>query len=314
MAVIYQYLLHNVVKSPDDITIFGSNHHEKKDVDVNDWIRKYSNVIMTDISLSIDQMKKLYKKLGNNFLWFDHHAPVIREAAENGLSEIIGKRETDRSAIMCAYDYFYNPFNLDLRLNPNETRCPLLLLVLSAYDSFTFDNWGFRKDYASNVNTGVVNTFNLQAEDIIHYVDYYMNGFQNLSDFNQFNDKEIEKFRQNGEQFDKAYYQRIANTIRDWGFEVTVDGNRKALAVVCSSLVGSQCFQTVKDEYPSGVIFKRGKNGVWTISLYNTDEKDKSFHCGEYVKKKYGGGGHLGAAGCEVPESTVMKIFKTNKL
>ena len=50
------------------------------------------------------------------------------------------------------------------------------------------------------------------------------------------------------------------------------------------------------------------------LSLYNTNRDDHSFHCGDYLKKNYGGGGHEGAAGAQITETQFIKILKTKTL
>ena len=63
----------------------------------------------------------------------------------------------------------------------------------------------------------------------------------------------------------------------------------------------------------NGIIFKRMSDGKWGISLYNTN-LDDTFHCGEYLKKNYKGGGHVGAAGCQVTEAKFKRMLKTKTI
>ena len=61
------------------------------------------------------------------------------------------------------------------------------------------------------------------------------------------------------------------------------------------------------------MIFKHNPSGEWTISLYNIYEDDW-FHCGEYLKRIFGGGGHVGAAGATLSENEFIKaeIYESN--
>ena len=63
----------------------------------------------------------------------------------------------------------------------------------------------------------------------------------------------------------------------------------------------------------NGIIFKRNSDSTWTISLYNVNDDD-DFHCGEFLLKKYKGGGHKGAAGCTLKESKFIKMLKTKEI
>ena len=101
--------------------------------------------------------------------------------------------------------------------------------------------------------------------------------------------------------------------VHDYGQEFTInDGTgRKCIALFIQGPTSSLIFSSIKNEYTNGVVFKHLKCGDWGISLYNTDIKyDSEFHCGEYLKKNYGGGGHAGAAGCKVTEEQFIELLK----
>ena len=61
-----------------------------------------------------------------------------------------------------------------------------------------------------------------------------------------------------------------------------------------------------------GLVFKHSPNGNWVMSMYNINEDERT-HCGEFLKKKYNGGGHKGAAGCTFTEAQFIKILN-NKI
>ena len=96
-------------------------------------------------------------------------------------------------------------------------------------------------------------------------------------------------------------------------YQLNVDG-RNALALFMQDQTSSMVFASVKDKFTNGIVFKHKKDGTWTVSLYNTNSDDHSFHCGEYLKKNYGGGGHEGAAGAQISETQFIKILKTKTL
>ena len=313
MALLYQHLLHVLKVRPEDIDLFGADYDMMSKADINDWLKTYSNILMTDISLPIDKMKKIADKFGVNFVWCDHHAPIINECNANGLSTIPGSRLIDRSAIWNVYDYLYNSFHLSFDDPGNKVRKPELLLCLSAFDSFTFDKWGYNKDYVTDIMEGCNIEFDLNPEAVIRYIDMYINGFESDDAFYMFNEKECTRFFNMGKVYLNARNKDIARHVSEYGSEFKV-GNRKACAIVTVDMKGSDVFKSVKDEYQNGIIFKRLNNGRWVISLYNTDYEDESFHCGEYLKKHYKGGGHVGAAGAQIDEDVFFKILKSKKL
>lgn len=314
MAIIRNYLINHLEISPDDIELFGANYEEMNKADIDEWIKKYNSVIMTDISLPLAKMKKLYKEFGNNFVWIDHHAPIIKECDENKLDVIPGSRLIDRSAILNAYEFLYNPFHLSYDDVFNEIVKPEFLIILSAFDSFTFEKWGYNKKFVEDVNTAVTNEFNLEPGKVIEAIDMYMSKLDNSHAFKEWENDLIYHFYNKGRDYNKIQEQIKERTVKEFGSEFKVDKDRKGCVLFIQNAVGSQWFECVKDEYQNGIIFKRMKTGRWIISLYNIDNDDKSFNCGEYLRKKYGGGGHLGAAGCQVDEETFIKILKSKKL
>lgn len=311
MAIMVHHLTKECGWSQDEIFLFGANYQEMSEVDVDEWLRTYDNITMTDISLPYEKMKKIYETLGDHFLWVDHHAPIINETNQKGLGSIRGSRRTDRSAILNMWDYLYNPTHQDTRNSGNELPNPELLNVLSAFDSFTFDLWGYDKEYVTDVNTAVTNKFMLNPNKIIDFVDDYI--FDLKENCGTYSEKMLLTFWSEGHEFNKIMLQKQYDTVDEYGGEFMV-GDRTACAIFESSGKGSQWFGKVKDKYQCGIIFKRQKCGRWTISLYNTDYTDTSFHCGEYLKEHFGGGGHVGASGAQISEEQFIEILKSRKL
>ena len=96
----------------------------------------------------------------------------------------------------------------------------------------------------------------------------------------------------------------------DWFIENT---NRKCIVLFMQGQTSLIMFDSVKHIYSNAAVFKRTATGYWTMSLYNTNTND-NFHCGEYLKEKYNGGGHQGASGCTLSESKFLKMLKTKTI
>lgn len=269
--------------------------------DFNNWFTKYDNVIMTDISISNDEMmKKCCNILRNKMIWLDHHAPAIK--ASTNYFDVPGTRDATRSAILLAWKYFFDP--LDEAYSNGDV--PFILRALSAWDSFTFEKEGIPKDVAYDINAGVTLSFKLSLEparefirDIIYAVD------------NNTPDLDFHTVYQNtGHIVNEYKAQALSDMIDNYGdFEWTVDG-RPAAAVFTQAPTSSIMFCKYKDRIKNGMVFKRNTNGSWTVSLYNSDNDD-TFNCGSYVKKVYGGGGHIGAAGCVISEEVFTDLLKS---
>ena len=105
-------------------------------------------------------MVELKKMFGSNFCWIDHHAPVIKESFKLKFDDVSGERNTFKSALLNAYKYYYDPFDIDY----NEGKCPEILRILSAYDSWSYEREGYTLDYVMAVNKAVTYTFNEDGE------------------------------------------------------------------------------------------------------------------------------------------------------
>ena len=67
---------------------------------------------MVDISFNnAKRMLKLKKMFGPKFVWCDHHKPIIDESFRLGFDDVNGIRDTSKSAILCVYQYLFDPFN-----------------------------------------------------------------------------------------------------------------------------------------------------------------------------------------------------------
>ena len=327
MAIIYNYLIHELHVDRKNIDLFGADYNDMgricidKGADemntIDKFMEDYTNIIMTDISFNdANVMKKLHKKLGNNFCWIDHHAPIIKESFVQKFDSCSGLRDTHRSAILNAYKYFYDVF--DEYYNA-KNKLIELFRILSAWDSFTFEQEGFELDYVRNVNEGVNIEYNLKVDNIIRLVEWiiyckadstetYDDHCQKISDL-------IEQLYLNGNKYNTIQNNRYGKLCSDYGepYKLNVDG-RNALALFMQEQTSSMIFTSVKDKFTNGIVFKHKKDGTWSVSLYNTNCDDHSFHCGDYMKKNYGGGGHEGAAGAQITESQFIKILKTKTL
>jgi oligoribonuclease NrnB/cAMP/cGMP phosphodiesterase (DHH superfamily) len=315
MAIMYDYLTRVMNVPKEQIVLSGCNHNEISNISLDkQFFKTYENVIITDISFKAPQMEKLYKKLGNKLIWIDHHKPIIQEV--NKLCMIEGSRSTTISAILNMWNWLYNPFNLDTHDEENGLPNPELLNILSAYDSWSFDIWGYDKEYVRNVNTGVHNAFNLDVETIIEYVSNYVQYINGTLPYKLKEDQQsdvIREFEIQGERYNKTEDLKRHKIVRENGSLFTVAGDHKACVIFETSGYGSNYFSEVKDEYRHGIIFRHLKDGNWALSLYNTHDEDE-FHCGEYLKSKYGGGGHTGAAGCQLTEEQFLQVLTSKSL
>lgn len=318
VAIIYNYLVHELNVSKENITLEGTTYNLLKNKYFNnDTIKElsnnYTNVILTDVSFNdISRMKQLKETFGTNFIWIDHHKPIIDESYINKFDDVPGWRDTSRSALLNAYRYFYDPLDekyMNLKFENNISLFPELLRILSAYDSWSFKREKLREDYVRNVNKGVTVFFNLDINKVIDYIEDVLYGdlIPRTVEMKKF----IAQMSKLGKQLIEYDVMLATNQIREYGdFEWEING-RKAVMIMFQGPTNSQMFVSLKNtEYKNGFVMKYLPTGEWNLSLYNINE-DPSFHCGEYMKKIFGGGGHAGAAGAVISEKKYLKLLKT---
>lgn len=282
--------------------------------DIDNWKKKYDVVIMTDISFSdISKMSYMYHKFGNNFIWIDHHKPAIKASYKNKYDAAVGERDSNHSAILLAFKYFYDPINEFY----NNGKAPKLFRVLSAWDSFTYFKEGFTLEYVRDINKGVTETFNLNYDDVYRFVHTYIHSwlceddYEDAYNFKTMDSGSLIKFKEAGHKYNVYDDKRNESIVmNDGDMSWNVNG-RAACALFLQGATNSLMFKCVADKVQNGIVFKHKPDGNWVMSVYNTNIDDK-FHCGEYLKEKYSGGGHAGAAGCTLSQDKFIEVL-TNK-
>ena len=311
-AAIAEYAIANAIEAKNDTSFVympvdysTMNSINKESIDY--WVANYDIVVMTDMSFSdVRMMKYLVDSLGDRFIWIDHHKPAIDASVDNGYADVSGERTTTRSAILLAFKYF---FDSDDTMYINR-EIPVLLRMLSAWDSFSYEKEGYSWDDVRALNVGVTQETKLDYDIVYGLVDEIMNDWKTN---NVCYSHVIDHFIAVGKtyiQFDERRWKKIINEYGDFDWSVA---GRPACTLFCQDHTSSFIFKTAPLNIRNGIVFKHMKNGNWTMSLYNV-HNDDIFHCGEYLKKKYNGGGHLGAAGCILTEDQFIDILKAKKI
>lgn len=299
MAIIYNYLITEKCVNKDNIKLFGADYNDLDKLSLDDdLIKNSTHIYISDVSFdTVEKMIQLKEMFGENLVWIDHHKPMIDNSISKGFDDINGLRDTKHSALYNAFKYLYPTHDI-----------PELFKLLSAWDSWSYDAEGIDFDLCKYINIGVNNIYNLNPDYIINYVYlliYIYNDYINPPDIDEL--YEIGKFE--AKILDRTY----ENNVKAYGdFSWTVNG-RTACAMFIQGPSNSQMFKVCKDKVQNGIVFKRLPDSNWAISLYNTDNQH-DFHCGEYLKKRFNGGGHEGAAGCQISEELFINILKQKKI
>lgn len=328
-ALFYDYLINRMGCKLEDLCFIGADYNIlaefSRDNKVEDLHWDFENIIMTDISFNdVSYMKKLWKEFGTNFVWCDHHAPIIKASFENKFSDIPGIRDTGRSAILNVWKFLYDQFDEAYNLK----KVPELLRILSAYDSWTFEKECYDFEYVRNVNKAVTINYNLnlgKARYLVHdlYITYVENKPSSMSLI--YKDapliKELHEEGKKLNEYDDIVMKDIIEKYGDCSWRLSIydkktckESFRDACAIFHEGQSNSTFFKSLKNtNIKNGIVFKHQPNGNWVVSLYNVDDED-SFHCGEFMKRSYNGGGHKGAAGCTLSKAQFINILKTKLL
>lgn len=243
-----------------------------------DTIEKNELVIMVDFGLQpFSDMIKLNNLA--DLIWIDHHATALDNHEKSG-EPIDGIRRLDSAGCELTWEYF----------NPSE-QIPRSVYYLGRYDI-----WKHEEDpYILLFQYGMQQFKDTSPEsDVWTSLLPNSNSFKNYVNGNI--DKElVSKITEDGKIIQK--YQEAINdkSVKALAFDVTFEGLRGIAANIGRS--SSLYFESLWDEdkYDIMIPFCR-KNGTWTVSLYTTKE---NINVGE-IAKKYGGGGHKGAAGFQI--------------
>jgi len=237
-----------------------------------DKIQPNEKIFMVDFSLQpFDGMERL-----NNICmlhWIDHHKTAIDEAHKRSFLAYQQHIENGLAGCELTWEYIYG----------KSCTTPLGVRLLGRYD--VWDNSDSRTLPFQYGMRNFANTFpdNIELWEKIFSSDSFCETIIEQGELL------LEYERKQNEKFCKAY-----------SFETVFDG----MKAICANrgFCNSKLFDSVYDpsRHHLMISFVRMKypKKLWTVSLYSTRE---DVDCGA-IAKKYGGGGHNGAAGFQTKE------------
>jgi len=232
-----------------------------------DEISKNEEVYIVDFSLKNKEVFNRLLSITKNIVWIDHHISAIKKF--KGYENIKGIRvDTYPAACLLCWKYCYPliaaPFFVDL---------------VSDYDTWKYNFGDKTRDLVAAAQS-MENTHPLNRE----FWRLVLN-----------NDLEtIEKIRENGSKIRQIQEMQRKSFVNNYSFKIDFEGVK---TIACNKMdSGSLLFEGLENikDYDMMLSFQYcGKSKLWEFSLYST----KSYiNCSE-IAKKYGGGGHRGAAG-----------------
>lgn len=242
-----------------------------------DFLKPGDEVIIVDYSFLPEEMKWL--KECCQIIWLDHHISAIRDSIQHGYDSLNGIRKVGISGAEIAWKWVYP-----------EGSLPKFVKLVGEYDTF-------RNAYTKFFDTEVIPFF-FGAETFLPGLnplnfgkETYLFDLKNLSGLTKkfvnvglviFHHEKAVCAKIN---HDSAYVRNL------WG-----------LRVLClnTSAVGSLCLTVPKTYDPEkhDMMLTYSYNGKrWTYGFYTDDQRHPEVDCSA-IAKRYGGGGHPGAAGC----------------
>lgn len=315
-VILKHYLMNNLSVEETEIELLPATYNLLNTIQKTkaheQWLKDFKHIIMTDISFNDSNMMVWLKdNFKDNFTWFDHHAPIIKESITKNFDTVNGIRSSHDSAIYHVWTYLYDPFK--------EREVPKVIKLLSAWDSWTYEREGIDAEYCRAFNKGFTICSKLS-------VKWWMKHMQLVMGDSQDNSDEINEILKAGLNKIEEEDNENKDMLRVNGDATWTVNGIPTIMVVTSGQTSSYMFRSLKKDNPDkdslqiGAVFKHCNNGNWTLSLYNIydwkgDRTNKFyFHCGEYLKLKYNGGGHEGAAGCTIDVDQFYFMLKSKTI
>lgn len=234
------------------------------------------DVYMLDLSLPKQMMISLAYRSEGQFFWFDHHKTAIDDMGE---ADIRGTREVGKAACIIAWEYFY----------PEEV-LPLGVELLGQYDVWDLD--GVR-DW-----DGMVMPFQYfwKYQSTMPHPDIN----SPLKALLHWDESAVEDMVSRGVTILDYQKRQCVNQAEIYAHEETFNVGGGEYRVICinSNLRNSMALEGAFNfnRHDFMCVYVRLK-GQWVVSFYHPNPK--KIDVGK-IAKCFGGGGHAGAAGCQL--------------
>jgi len=228
-----------------------------KQISFADMVQPGEEVIIVDFSFKPDKMEEL-EKITNNIIWIDHHKTILDHPFNT--PRIEGIRDIEHSGCYWAWRFYHSMLPM-----------PMAVELISDYDTWTLampDSKAFRfgLDLYDHGPTADIWVQLLSLDSGSKCIEIVQQGETVLKFIGNFGQDYIKSY---GFKTEFECFQCIAQGV--YGF-------------------GSTFFGDLIEQYDICIAYEfNGRN--WIVGLYSV-KTDVSV-----IAKKYGGGGHKGAAG-----------------
>jgi oligoribonuclease NrnB/cAMP/cGMP phosphodiesterase (DHH superfamily) len=281
------FIEYNKYNKRDKLILMPSDYD--KELDYNSFIKPDDIVYCFDFKPDIKKILDITEM----FVWIDHHKTAIESEYNN--DSIKGIRSDKFAACELVWRYFFSNEKF-----PELFKVPLAVQYIGNYDS-----WKWKELVDSN---------NDDDNQLGYNSCYFYEGMLSeprifdMLDLCIFNSKDSDKWVdiiiRRGKIVDRFLTQDSSEVIKNNAYKSELDG----YSCYCCNTTrhSSLLFDSIDDEYDVMVAYNFNGNN-WCVSLYS---KNKNVDVSD-IAKKYGGGGHKGAAGFTA--ETIPKFLKINK-
>lgn len=252
-------------------------------------------ICVLDVSFGKDTfpIMKDWRERDKGVLWIDHHKGILEET-ESWPIHIPGRREIGEAACELAYNHFFG-------------HCHLVVKYLSAYD--VWNKSIFDWEDVMNVQ------YAMRAE-----IGLNVHKMQNFIENIDFNDEigQLSELRRKGKAVRDFLAVKNQGEVENYSFIGKIDGEK---ALFMNTLeFNLTTFQSKTPDWLDGkevkflAPFAVQPNGLVRFSLYQTEGKFDVDCC--EMAKRFGGGGHKGAAGFQikVDDGRFVEFLKTHEI
>lgn len=240
-----------------------------------------SNVIMCDVALPMENMQQI-ADISESFTWIDHHISSINtykeycKTTECDWIVELPKGDENISACELTWRHFYGGIP------------PTAIQLLGTYDTFRHKG--------------------TEDEDKVLYFQKIANervdSPKKAKIYLHLSDKTIEEWLGSGKIIKEKEDKEAVGKYQQ-GKEVMIDGYKFILFSEDRFNPSNHNIDYHKDGFDGCGSYYKDNGGIWHLSLYNEDDKiDCSVIC-----KKFGGGGHKKASGCQPTEEMLGDIL-----
>jgi nanoRNase/pAp phosphatase (c-di-AMP/oligoRNAs hydrolase) len=235
-------------------------------------IEEGEKIFIVDFSFKPEVMNEVLKRT-EDVVWIDHHKTALEY--ENQYNKYLaGVRNKDFAACELCWEFFFGSKNAS---------CPAAIMLIGDMDTWKFKYGDETTSFIEGMRLYPHQPADLIWDDLLEGGGWYAAVQKDV----------IEKIQAEGEICVKYRDSFCADYLKSFGFETEIEGH--SCCVLNLAHMGSLALGPIYAKYDMGCTFAFDGKG-YSISLYS-DKVDVS-----EIAKKYGGGGHRGAAGCNVPE------------